>query len=122
MSEANALTFPARLSLEKISYLLDGGTALLYVADEDGNRHTILLVQHAFLEGNESNLVPGRLYFDRHLLVVRSETERRLLALLKEAAEDGATTETHLIDGVNGIIRFVESADYVELADKLRNH
>ena len=121
MNETNAFPLPTRLSLEKISYLLDGGTALLSVADEDGSRHTILLAQHTFLEDKTSNFLPGRLYFDQHLLAVRSETEQHLITLLKVAAQYGAPDKPHLKFGVDSIIQFVESVEYLELADKVEN-
>jgi hypothetical protein len=75
---------PTNLVLRGGSFWLDGGTARLDCADEAEHSHTVMLVQHAF-PGGDTFGIPGRLYFDGELIPIRSESESRLLGLLRAA-------------------------------------
>jgi ribosomal protein L7/L12 len=77
---------PARLKLHDCAYRLDGGTISLAAIDEAGEGHSIVLVQHRSPGPSASgDAIPGRLYFDRALVPMRSELESQLLRLLRAA-------------------------------------
>jgi hypothetical protein len=80
------MMIPAKLTVHNSMYALDGGTTVLQATDETGREHGVMLVQHAFPQPNPSlGATPGRLYFDRELIPMRSELEAGILALLRTA-------------------------------------
>lgn len=67
-------------------YALDGGTTVMRAMDEASREHVVMLVQHSCPQPSPSlEAVPGRMYFDGELVPMRSELERRVLALLRAA-------------------------------------
>jgi hypothetical protein len=77
-----ATGLPAQLTIHDCAYRLDGGTISLAASDEAGNEHLIVLIQHRSTSPSEDE-IPGRLYFDRQLVPMRSEMELELLGLLR---------------------------------------
>lgn len=136
---------PDNLVVEEGAYASDGGSTYLRVRDGEGTQHHIVLWQHLFTDNPDPNKLPGRLYFDGSPLAVRSDEERRLVRALRAArqetprtaapskkepgpgmvvgkdlqdyhakiAEGPAAALAHLVDGV---LDWVESEEYVELA------
>ena len=128
------MVMPTELCIRLAYAFTDGGTVRLHTADEQGRPHLIELVQHMQKTNRESE-IPGRLYYDHVLVEVRSAVERSLLDLLKRApfrpnqfpdsslnAEDpGAQRNVDEMDVrvlVNVILSFVESDEYVRLAQR----
>ena len=139
------MEIPEALIVEEGAYASDGGSTYLRVRDGAGTQHNIVLWQHLFTEKPDRKKLPGRLYFDGSLLAVRSGEERRLVRALRAARQDTPCTEDRsnnepgpgLIVGkdlqdyhskiaegpaaarahlVQGIVDWVESEEYVELA------
>lgn len=139
------MEIPEELVVEEGAYASDGGSTYLRVRDGQGTRHDIMLWQHMFTDAPDPGRLPGRLYFDDTLLAVRSDQERRLIQALRVArldapqtadrparergpgmvvgkdlqdynakiAEGPAAALAHLVQGV---VDWVESEAYVELA------
>jgi hypothetical protein len=78
------MKLPETLEITNSCYLLDGGTTALTCVDEDGEKHNVLLAQHAFRDG-AIGWEPGRLYFDDEIIDVRSAEETRIVSLLENA-------------------------------------
>jgi hypothetical protein len=80
------MDLPSRLTFHNCAYALDGGTTVLYAADERGAEHYVTLGQHAYVEPvSDCGRIPGRLHFDGQAIAVRSPVESDLLARLKAA-------------------------------------
>ncbi len=80
------MMLPAKLTVHNSAYALDGGTTVLQATDEAGQDHAVMLVQHAFPQPSPSlGALPGRLYFDRELVPMRSDLEAGLVSLLRAA-------------------------------------
>ena len=128
---------PTRIVLTGYGALLDGGTITFDANTEAGEHVKIRLNQH-MLNGAKD---PGRLFFNGHIVDVRSEYEKLLLSLLESAEvqiEEGPrpdTTPNYIgppieiieaetkanINGVNEyrtvLIDFVRSERYVEISE-----
>lgn len=107
--------------VEKADAALDGGSIFLIIRDRDGVQHRVELVQSMFLGSREPAHLPGRLYLDGELVVVRSEQERMLLDGLKEAMS-ASTAVPGGQEFVGELLRFVESERYVALAQNDGHH
>lgn len=75
---------PQRLTLTGTAYCMDGGTTRIAATDERGKERSVMLVQRMFAAGSSFG-IPGRLYLDDEPVVVRSEVEQQLIALLRAA-------------------------------------
>lgn len=142
------MEIPAELVIEDGAYATDGGSTYLRVRDRAGTQHDIMLWQHMFTDDLEPGRLPGRLYLDGALIGVRSDEERRLLRALREAQQDSSSAKSppeqepgpkmvvgkdlqdynaKIAEGpaaalahlVQGVLDWVESEPYVELAQKL---
>lgn len=127
------------------AYASDGGSTYLRLRDGESAEHHLTLWQHMFTDNPEPNRLPGRLYLDGALLAVRSDEERRLIQALRAARLDSPSAESpperkrgpgmivgkdlqdyhaRIADGpaaalahlVRGVLDWVESEAYVELA------
>lgn len=125
------------------SYALDGGTTTLYAVTDKGHRCIIRLNQHAIFDdySPSENDAPGRLLFNDSLIDVRSDSEGKLIDLLKGATlklisgddlrglSDNATTIVPVLDGMtiadekntlkmcrDEIVEFVLSDAYIKIA------
>jgi hypothetical protein len=112
------MKLPGTILIHRTLYATDGGTILLEVFDENGNNYEIRLNQHAFPHRRSSNEIPGRLYFDRQLVPIRSEAEKAIMNLLRNMKiqidpPKGDQNQTH------EIISFVESEEYIQFAQKV---
>ncbi|MCD4848777.1 MAG: hypothetical protein K8R76_11390 [Candidatus Aegiribacteria sp.] len=67
------------------AYAMDGGSIALELKDPEGDKHDIVLWQHMFTEPIDPDKIPGRLYFDKILIPVRSSMESQILAALRQA-------------------------------------
>jgi len=142
---------PDGFVVEDGAFATDGGSIALHVRDSEGSEHDILLQQHMFLEQEDPVRIPGRLYYDRVLVPVRSEMESRILIALRKAslksgnpmrAEERYGSNPGMIIGddikeymskidegpgvalahlVRELIAYVESSEYEELARRLNN-
>jgi hypothetical protein len=142
------MNIPNELIVVTGAYATDGGSISILAREPHGTRHAIVLWQHMFVENFDPKKMPGRLYFDNTLLEVRSDRENMLIAALKNAKFESITPQkqakakdtreaifgqdikdymnkieegpdaalAHLIDQ---LIEYVESYDYVELAERL---
>jgi hypothetical protein len=112
---------PARLVVRECAIALDGGSIGLGCADEAGRAVAVKLVQHAFPDPARSpGEIPGRLYLDGELVPVRSETEARLLDLLRAVevpADDGPVPVAG--EFVARVVRFVASDEYLRFAERV---
>src|SRR5205809_408595 len=80
------MVLPAKLTVHRFAYALDGGTTVLQATDEAGRDRTVMVVQHAFPQPSPSlEAMPGRLYFDGELVPMRSDLETGLVSLLRAA-------------------------------------
>jgi hypothetical protein len=79
------IELPARLTLHRYFYALDGGTTAFQATDEAGRDRSVMCVQHSFPHRSSLDAIPGRLYFDGALVPTRSATEAAVLSLLKHA-------------------------------------
>lgn len=111
---------PARLVVRECGIALDGGSVYLGCADEAGRPVAVKLVQHAFPAAGQPHPseVPGRMYLDGALVPLRSETEARLLDLLR-AAKVPAGGDSVAGELVTRVVRFVESDRYLRFADRV---
>ncbi|MCM2372194.1 hypothetical protein [Aporhodopirellula aestuarii] len=89
-SELFSLENANKITLVYSSILLDGGTTTLYAIADSGQRCSVRLNQHVI----ETSADPARLFFNDELVEVRSEEERRILDLLKEADIHPLTPES----------------------------
>ena len=124
------MNLPAKLTTYGTAYVLDGGSILLNVRDEHGRSHEIFLAQNAFLHST-SSMLPGRLYFNKTLVEIRSEDEARLMSLLRESVEPpleaSVPTPLAAVDladpdrvYVSRVVHFVESDEYLRIPDQLK--
>jgi hypothetical protein len=143
------MMLPARFTVHSFDYLLDGGTTVLRATDETARERAVMLVQHAFPRPSPSlGALPGRLYFDNELILIRSDLEARVLSLLRKAEvrysgplpEQGERLQLSpnaLILGEDirqvltrgpedsirallaAVVQFVESESYVHFADRV---
>jgi hypothetical protein len=142
------MDLPNELIVEEGAYASDGGSIYLRVRDAEGAQHHITLWQHMFTEVRDPKRLPGRLYFDKSLIAVRSESEQRLIQALRAAPVDKPPTkgapakepspgmtvgqdlqdyQAKIAEGpaaalahlVKNLLDYVESTDYVELAKSL---
>jgi hypothetical protein len=107
------MTLPTHLIVSQTAIAMDGGTRAVLATDDDGKEHTIVLVQHGFPHRKTATEIPGRLYFDRELIPMRSDAETEILALL-HSAEIGYEDPN-----LSHIIQFVESAYYLRFAERV---
>jgi hypothetical protein len=106
---------PAQLTMCDFAIATDGGTIFLRAIDETDREHRIVLAQHAFPRRPSTDSVPGRLYFDDHLVPLRSELEARVLSLLRSSPVEDDLLQTF----VARIIEFVESDHYLQFAARV---
>lgn len=110
------MTPPARLVIHDMALSLDGGTTCLMANDEAGCEHTIVLTQHAFPRAAAgTGELPGRLYFDRQLVPMRSAFEGALLFLLRSAD----VPDDLIRPFVARTVSFVESEEYLRFAERV---
>ena len=76
------MEIPPKIEIVDGFYFTDGGSIVLIAEEPDRTRLQITLSQHRFLEIFDPNVIPGRLYFDHHLIPVRSEAEAELISAL----------------------------------------
>ena len=77
---------PAKLMIHDAAYALDGGTTMLMATDARGAERSVTLMQQASVwRDAPATAIPGRLYLDDELVVVRSEVEAAVLGLLRRA-------------------------------------
>src|SRR5262245_89301 len=70
------MPLPAKMTVHRIVRWRDGGSDLVFCSDKQGALHHIELHQRMFLRPIQAGQrTPGRLYFDRHLLELRSIDE-----------------------------------------------
>jgi hypothetical protein len=74
-------SLPSSIIVLHAEYWLDGGTITIAGISDDGMPHTVALGQQMFPD--EKNA--GCLYFDKEIVPIRSELERRVINLLKSA-------------------------------------
>lgn len=74
------MDLPDTVTILETFLFLDGGSRELLVADGVGQEHSIHLSQWMFDRPGR-----GRLYFDRQLVDMRSEEERRIVELIQSA-------------------------------------
>lgn len=139
------MQIPEQLLVVDGAYASDGGSTYLGVRDSGGTQHDIMLWQHMFTDEPDPKRLPGRLYLDGALVAVRSDEERQLIRALRAAQIDGPAGESPpkkergpgMIIGkdlqdyqaaidegpaaamaflVRGVVDWVESEAYVELA------
>lgn len=79
------MIIPAQITFTTSFYLTDGGTIVLIGDDLEDTRHEITLYQSLLLNYIDPNKLPGRLYFNKYLVPVRSEMEQKIINLLKTA-------------------------------------
>ncbi|MEN8240565.1 MAG: hypothetical protein ABFS17_01490 [Chloroflexota bacterium] len=77
------MKIPTQLTFIQSFYLTDGGTIVLIGEEPNMTRHEITLYQSLLLHQIDPNKLPGRLYFNRQLIAVRSESEAQILRLLQ---------------------------------------
>jgi hypothetical protein len=75
---------PTRFRIEHTSYALDGGTTEVIGTDEHGRERIVTLTQHMFPEWRGV----GWLYLDRSRIRRRSDTERAIVALLRDGLRE----------------------------------
>lgn len=76
------MQLPESLTLTNTAYWLDGGTMTILGHTETGDKCQIRLNQKVF----DSYSHPGRLFFDKTLIEVRSNVEAVIIELLRSAA------------------------------------
>lgn len=79
------MKIPAQIRFIASFYLTDGGTIVLIGEDQGDTRHEITLYQSLLLNTIDPNKLPGRLYFNKQLVPVRSEMEQEIIDLLQTA-------------------------------------
>jgi hypothetical protein len=134
-------------TIEDGAYALDGGSIYLSLRDADGVQHTLVLAQHRIPKNEADPRNPGRLYLDDQIIGIRSEEEARLIPEIKMATislahierpapkeETGpgvvigediedflsatkVSPEAAIRHLVVSLVEFVESEEYVKLAD-----
>ena len=142
------MTNEARYTIEDGAYALDGGSIYLSLRDADGVQHALILAQHRIPMNKADPRIAGRLYLDGQIVKARSHREARLISAIKKATisstkvdrpapnkETGptlvvgddivdymsatrASPEAAIQYLVDSLVEFVESEEYVRLADK----
>jgi hypothetical protein len=122
----------------------DGGSYTIMGHDADGNELSFFFPQYFIAENFWLETIPGRLYVNNKAITVRSELEKEVLDQLKHAIVTvSASKEVELPNGfsllkevtnlegsgdysnvylVKKIIDFVESDEYVEIANQFKNY
>jgi hypothetical protein len=141
------MTPKGQYTIDDGAYALDGGSIYLSLRDADGVQHALVLAQHRIPKNETDPRIPGRLYFDGQMIGVRSHEEARLISAIKKAPisltnvdrpapkeETGpsvvvgddiadylsatkASPEAAIRYLVDSLLEFVESEEYVRLAD-----
>ena len=75
------MSLPSSLVITDKAYFLDGGTIILFAISDEGASHRICLAQRLF----RTTPGAGCLYFDDDRVPTRSELERKVIGLLKDA-------------------------------------
>ena len=72
---------PTYLILISAGGLLDGGTSWILAVD-DSNEYCVVSRNQSMFPGTDN---PGRLFFNKQMINIRSEEERRIVSLLNDA-------------------------------------
>ena len=76
-----AMILPRSITITDFDYFLDGGSVTLHAVTEDGEKFRVQLNQRMFL----TEPYPGRLMLNDEVVGIRTETETRILELLKNS-------------------------------------
>lgn len=99
------MKLPQSIELDGVGYSLDGGSRTISVTDQNGIGHKIELIQHGLISKIFRNRLPGRLYFDKEIVPVRSEMEFALIELIENGKLD---PPRHAIEHYGGIDKIEE--------------
>lgn len=100
---------------------MDGGTVTVKLATVDNAPLEIEFVQKADLRVTDINPNPGRLLLNKKIVDMRSALEAKIIYLLKNAlySENPSHDNKDFRECLEEAIRFVESNDYVLIANNM---
>ena len=125
------IDFAKRIVLKQVLLWMDGGSATLYLVDENATEFTVEFCQTMILEKHSYTNVPGSFLLNKTEIPIRSDEEQTILTALKKLqfstellAEEqraskqlpGSPTYREIIDER---IAFVESNDYLIIAKEM---
>ena len=119
------MLLPTNLILVSHGGLLDGGTTWLLTIN-DSSEHFVVSRNQSMFPGTKH---PGRLFFNRQIVDVRSDVERNIVVLLNNATIDteldipvehqnifGSVDGASLVSARNDFVEYIESDTYYNVS------